>query len=86
MRSIYASFICKVNASSMIFPYFCDYPMPLITNRSMRDAHLESQFEPHIDINYYARRNFTKYFNITLCSSYMGYMFMLKFDDIIPLI
>jgi hypothetical protein len=41
----------------------------VVTNPAMRDARLKSWFSPHIDINYCACENFTKYLNICQCFS-----------------
>jgi hypothetical protein len=55
----------------------------VVTNRSMRNARLESRFDTHIDINYCAHGNFTGRLNISPCflSSYI-----FKLDDVMLVI
>jgi hypothetical protein len=59
-----------------------DLILLVVTNWSMRDIYIKSQFGPHIDTNYCVRRNFNKCLNISLFSPYMCHMFILKFDKI----
>jgi hypothetical protein len=91
MHSVYMLALYKVSASSMISPIILGSSHTLlillmVTNWSMRVGCLESQFGLHIDTHYCAHENFTKYLNISLCLSYMRHMFILKFNDIMPLI
>jgi hypothetical protein len=63
-----------------------DLVLLVVTNRSMRDANLESRFGLHIDTNYFVHENFMKCVNISPCSLYMCHMCKPKFDNIMPLI
>jgi hypothetical protein len=62
-----------------------DSVLLLVTNRSMRDACLESWFGPHTETNYCVYENFIKCLNISLCLSYMRHIFMLKLNYDMPL-
>jgi hypothetical protein len=70
----------QVNASSMIYPIFfwsshaLDLVLLVVTNRSTRDAHLESWFVLHIDTNYCGCGSFTKYLNMSMFPLYVSHV------------
>jgi hypothetical protein len=76
-KSMFALYTSYVHAQNWWY-HALDLVLLVVTNRSMRDACLESGFGPHVDTNYCVHQNFHLASHIRL--SYISFMWnmMLK--------